>query len=270
VSGPFESRGQTGFTVIELLVAIALGGVVLGSTVGAISAQGRSAALQQGLADAQLTSRGIAELFQQDLRMSGYGMLGVSPDEDVDPLEYSQVGVKETVTLRGAYANIQTTLKQGAIAGSTNIIVDDPATGVFVTGEMILIDSGMNSEIRTITATTSVSGDLTIGLDAPLQYQYPVGPNVTQLEVVTWELDGTMLRRNGAVIADNVGSMDLEYIDHLGNIAVIPGDDLRSVLIDLRTAEPTTLPGSPEASSQLKTEVNVRNLAFRFTLGGDA
>ncbi|MFP6664881.1 MAG: prepilin-type N-terminal cleavage/methylation domain-containing protein [Deltaproteobacteria bacterium] len=258
---------QAGFTLIELLVAIALGGVVLGSTVGAMSAQGRSAALQQGFADAQLTSRGIAELFQQDLRMSGYGMLGVSPDQDVVPLEYAQLGTKKTVTLRGAYANIQTTLKQGAIAGSMNIVVDTPAAGSFATGEMILIDSGMNSEIRNITATTTISGDLTISLDAPLQYQYPVGPNVTQLEVVIWELEGKMLRRNGAVIADNVGSLDLQYIDHLGDIADQPGDNLRSVMIDLRTAQPTTLPGSPEASSRLMTEVNVRNLAFRFTLG---
>lgn len=258
---------ERGFTLMELLVAIALGGVVLGTMVGAVTAQGRSAAYQQGLADAQLSSRGIGELFQQDLRMAGFGMLGVSPTDDVPPLEYAVQGSRKTVTLRGAYSNVQTNLKQGASAGSTTLVVDPPAEGAFVTGEMVLVDSGMNSEVHTITGTATVGGDLTLNLDGSLAAQYPVGPNVTQLDVVVWELDGAMLTRNGAVIADNAQDVNLQYIDHLGAITNAPGEDLRAVLVNLRTAQPTKLADNPEASSQLDTEVNVRNLAFRFSLG---
>ena len=265
---PFLARADSrGFTLVELLVAIALSGIVLGTMVGAMTAQGRSAAYQQGLADAQLTSRGIGELFQQDLRMAGFGMLGVSPADDVPPLEYSVQGDREIVTLRGAYSNVQTNLRQGALAGSTTLVVEPPAAGSFSTGEMVLVDSGMNSEIRTITGTATVAGELTLNLDAPLAAQYPVGPNVTQLDVIVWELDGSMLTRNGAVIADNAQNFDLQYIDNLGVITDQPGEDLRAVLVDLRTAQPTRLPDNPEASSRLDTEVNVRNLAFRFSLG---
>ena len=50
-----NNQGEQGFSLIEMLVAIAIGGTILGSMVGAMTAQGRSASYQQGLVDAQLT-----------------------------------------------------------------------------------------------------------------------------------------------------------------------------------------------------------------------
>ena len=258
---------EDGFTMIELLVAIGLGGIVLGTMVGAVTAQGRSAAYQKGLADAQLAARGSGELFLQDLRMTGYGMLGVSSSAALSPLEYSAAGTTQTVTLRGAYGNVQTTLKQGAVAGSSNIIVDPPSEGSFVVGEMILIDSGLSSEIRTISGKSTSGGDLVLNLDTALVHQYPLGPSVTQLEEITWELEDGLLRRNDAVVAENVEGFLLQFLDQAGEASSEPGEDLRSVTIQLRTIEPSRLADNHEASSEVDTEVNLRNLGFRFSLG---
>jgi hypothetical protein len=68
-------------------------------------------------------------------------------------------------------------------------------------------------------------------------------------------------------MGDNMRELQLEFIDQDGDISSSPSDDLRAVKIVLRTAQATGLPDNPEASSTMQTEVNVRNLAFRFQMG---
>ncbi len=257
---------ERGFTIAELLMAAFIGLLVLGASWGAVAVQGRSAAQQTGLADAQATGRGAGTIILQDLRMAGFGMLGVSPDEDLSPIEYDESGGVTTLTLRGAFNNVQTTLKAGAVPGASTITVNPPADGSFVTGENLLIDSGLDSEVKVITSVSTVSGDLTIGLDSALDHQYPVGPNVIQLEDLIYTWDGALLLRNGQVLADNATGFDLQFVDQDGTVSVAPGDDLRSVILDVVAADPAPLPGSPPAKSTVSTEVNVRNLTFRFDL----
>lgn len=257
---------ESGLTIAELLMAAFIGLVVLGASWGAVAVQGRSAVYQTGLADAQATGRGAGTILLQDLRMAGYGMLGVSPDDDVPPLEFDQSGGVTTLTLRGAFANVQTTLKTGAAAGATSLTVNPPAEGSFITGESVLVDSGLDSEVKTITSVSTVGGDLTIGLDSALDHQYPVGPNVIQLEEVIYTWDQTMLQRNGQVVADNATEFELQFVDQDGTVSAAPGDDLRSVLLEMVAADPAPLPDSAVPQSTVETEVNVRNLTFRFDL----
>lgn len=257
---------ERGLTIAELLMAAFIGLVVLGASWGAVAVQGRSAVFQTGLADAQATGRGAGTILLQDLRMAGFGMLGVSPDEDLPPIEFDEAGGVTTLTLRGAFNNVQTTLQIGAPAGATSITVNPPAEGTFIAGENLLIDSGLDSEVKVITSVSTVGGNLTIGLDSALDHQYPVGPNVTQLEEIVYEWDEGMLTRNDQVVADAATEFELQFVDQDGNVTAAPGDDLRSVLLEIVAADPSPLPDSPVAHSTVETEVNVRNLTFRFDL----
>lgn len=257
---------ESGLTIAELLMAAFIGLVVLGASWGAVAVQGRSAAFQSGLADAQTSGRGAGTILLQDLRMAGYGMLGVSPDEDLSPIDFEQSGGVTTLTLRGAFDNVQATLKVGAPAGATSITVNPPANGAFIAGEDVLVDSGLDSEVKEITGVSTTSGDLVISLDSALNHQYPIGPNVTQIEEVVYTWDGTMLLRNGQVMADNATSFDLQFVDQDGTVSPQPGDDLRSVILELVAADPSPQPNAPVAQSAVETEVNVRNLTFRFDL----
>jgi hypothetical protein len=259
-------RGEAGFTIMELLMATFIGMVVLGTMWGAVAVQGRGAATQMGLADAQLASRGAGEVLLQDLRMAGFGMLGASKDSDIPPIEVTSVGAVTEITLRGAYTNTQTTIAGSTPAGSSSVTVLPPANGSFKVNELVLIDSGLNSEMKTITGISTSAGNLVVGLSSPLQFQYPLGPNVTQIEQVEYEYDGAILRRNGDVLVDNVPGFDLRYIDQAGNETPEPGDDLRSVIIELQAEQSSNLPGNHQAHASVDTEVNVRNLAFRATL----
>lgn len=257
---------EAGFTVMELLMASFIGLIVLGTMWGAVAVQGRGAATQIGLADAQLASRGAGEILLQDLRMAGFGMLGVAPTANVPPIEVETLGGVTQITLRGAYTNTQTTIAASTPAGSSTVTVLPPADGAFVVGQRVLVDSGLNSEIRTISSVSASGANLDLGLSAPLSFQYPIGPNVTQIEEVVYQYDGAVLRRNGEVLVDSVAGFELEYVDQDGSITDEPGQDLRSVLLALDAVQSSNLPGNTHAHAKIDTEVNVRNLAFRASL----
>jgi hypothetical protein len=257
---------EAGFTIMELLVATFIGMVVLGTMWGAVAVQGRGAATQMGLADAQLASRGASEVLLQDLRMAGFGMLGVSKDEAIPPIEVTTVGAVRTVTLRGAYTGTSTTIAASTPAGSSSITVLPPTEGAFRTNELLVIDSGLNSEIKTLSSVSAAGGNLVLGLSSPLEFQYPLGPNVTQIEEVEYSYDGAVLRRNDEVLVDSAGSFLLRYVDQNGTMTTDPSDDLRSVLLDMQAAQSSNLPGNLSAHAAIDTEVNVRNLAFRATI----
>ncbi len=256
---------EQGFSLIEMLVAIAISGAILGSMVGAMTAQGRSASYQQGLADAQLTSRAVGYLFQQDLRMAGYGMLGVGADTGLSPLEYANANGRQELTLRGAFGDIRSALLTSTSAGSSTIEVSVGSN--FGVGEIVLIDSGLSSETGVIAGAQVVGGALQIQLEDSLAHHYPTGTKVTEIEQVLWVLDNGVFRRNGSVMGDNLRDLQLDFIAENGDVAAAPGADLRAVRISLRSAQATGLPDNPEASSIMQTEVNVRNLAFRFPTG---
>lgn len=256
-------RDEGGFTVAELLVASFIGLVVLAITFGAMSVQGRSASYQAGLADAQMTGMGAGEILMQDLRMAGYGMLGVPPEANVPPLSMVTSAGILTVTMRGAYSNTVTTLASGAAVGASTIAA---TAGAFQPNNLVLIDSGVNAEVRTI-ASASGGGPITIGLGQALSHSYPPGPSVTQLEVVVWTLQNGLLRRNGAVVGESVGTFGLQFVDQNGTTGATVPDSLRAVLLNLVANQPNPLPDQAHpARSTVATEANLRNLAFRFTL----
>lgn len=251
----------------ELLVAAFMATFVLSVVFAAVRVQGRGAAMQSGVADAQLTARGAGELLTEDLRMAGYGMLGVAPEANVSALAVAQAGGVTTITMRGNYSDVATTLAVAAAVGVSTITVTPPPNGLaFKVGNLVVVDSGLASEVKTITNIGTNGGNLTIDLSSALVNSFPIGPEVTQLEVVTYTYDGTLLRRNGQVVADNASTFQLQYIDQTGAVTATPGPNVRSVVLSLVAQQPTKLPDNPRASSSMSTEANLRNLAFRFSL----
>ena len=265
-------RDEAGMTIMELLVGAGISLFVIGMVFSAVRVQGRSAAYQTGMSDAQITSRGAGELLLQDLRMAGFGMLGASPANAATypPIAVDASGGTTTVTLRGAFANVTTTLAGAASAGQTTLSVNPPASGAFTVGNLVLVDSGLSSEMFTIASVGSSAGLVQIGLSGQLQNAYPLGPFVTQIEVVNYtygtESGRKVLRRNGQVVAENAPVFQLQYVDENGVVSATPGTTVRSVMIDFQAAEPSALPDNPTAKSNVTTEANMRNLAFRFSM----
>lgn len=267
-TGRGRLRDESGMTIAELLVGAGISLFVIGTVFSAVRVQGRSAAYQSGLADAQITSRGAGELLLQDLRMAGFGMLGMSPADSATnpPVAVNTTSGVTTIVLRGAFSNVTTKLAGAATAGQNTLNVVSPATGSFTAGNLVLVDSGLSSEVFTI---AGVNGNQ-ITLSGQLQNSYPLGPFVTQIEVVnyTYGTEGgkKVLRRNGQVVAENIPTFQLQYVANDGTITSTPGSTVRSVMVNFQAAEPSGLPDNPTAKSNVTTEANMRNLVFRFSM----
>lgn len=257
--------GEAGNTIAELLVATFLALLVLLVVFAAVRVQGRSVAQQTGAADAQQTTRGAGEILAGDLRMAGYGMLSVPPGSGPRPIEVTQSAGVVTIVLRGNFQDIATSLVAAAPAGTSILTVTRPAgSAAFRVGALALVDSGLAAEVRTITAVGASGGDVTLHLDAPLQSAHPLGPNVSQIDVVRYAWDGRILRRNDEVLADDTASFSLRYVDQSGTVADAPGASLRAVQIALVARQGARPIDAAAASSTLAAETQLRNLALRF------
>lgn len=67
-----------GFTLVELLIAMAMSSIVLASVGAAYSSQVRSHVTQQMVADMQQNIRGAMYIMQREIRMAGYDLTGLT------------------------------------------------------------------------------------------------------------------------------------------------------------------------------------------------
>jgi type IV pilus assembly protein PilW len=67
-----------GFTLVELLIAMAMSSIVLASVVAAYSSQVRSHVTQQMVVDMQQNIRGAIYIMQREIRMAGYDPTGLT------------------------------------------------------------------------------------------------------------------------------------------------------------------------------------------------
>ena len=69
-------NSKAGFTLVEVMVAMAISGVVLASIVKVYSAQLKTHTTQQQVVEMQQTMRAILYLMERDIRMAGYAPQG--------------------------------------------------------------------------------------------------------------------------------------------------------------------------------------------------
>ena len=69
-------NSKAGFTLIEVMVAMAISGVVLASIAKVYSSQLKTHTTQQQVVEMQQSMRAVLYLMERDLRMAGYAPLG--------------------------------------------------------------------------------------------------------------------------------------------------------------------------------------------------
>ncbi|MBW2058342.1 MAG: prepilin-type N-terminal cleavage/methylation domain-containing protein [Deltaproteobacteria bacterium] len=118
--------GKPGFTLIELIVAMAVAGIVLAGAYEVFRAQQRTYMAQDQVAEMQQNARAAMNLLTKDLRMVGHGV----PDQwplQIGEETFSEMVVIDgrTLTLVGCFGSPASYLDASAARGDQKITVVD-------------------------------------------------------------------------------------------------------------------------------------------------
>lgn len=195
-----QKNGQCGFSLIELMVALAIGGIVLTGIYGAYQDQLRTSITQQRIVDMNQNLRVGTYMIERDLRMGGANPTGDAP------------------------AGITT-----ATANVLVIAMDDGGTDNVV-GNSNAIDDGIDNDGDDLVdeGSDGVDNDGDLLVDEDDEIEWYDGDTTDEGEVVMFDLNGGNLRRrfnasgsadptavaaNTEWIATNIDALNFVYLD---------------------------------------------------------
>jgi prepilin-type N-terminal cleavage/methylation domain-containing protein len=196
-------RDARGFTLTELLVTLAVLGLVMGAAAQLQVSSGLMLLRGENQAEAHQAARAVM-LMEDDLRMTGYGY----------PISLTRItaATATSVTFWADVTNGSTTLSATANAGATTLTVGTNAG--FKVGDTLYLINGNQWESRTI---ASLGGGTTITLAAATGASYPQGSQVGRAKqlVYAWA-GGTLTKDSGdgagaQVIATGIQTFQFSY-----------------------------------------------------------
>ena len=170
-------RDQRGFTLAELLITIAVLGMIMGAVLGVQMTSSTMFLRGENQAESQQSAR-ASMLLEEDLRMAGYGCPALGCTAPGTTAANCPAPAAGALVINAANAscvdfwadavNASTTLTAAAAAGATTLTV--ASTAAISTGNTIYVVNGNTSESRSVTAKTGTT--LTV---AALTNAYPQG-----------------------------------------------------------------------------------------------
>lgn len=91
-------RGEQGFTFVEVLIAMAIGGLLLGAVISTFVMQSKSYDVQEQMTDVVQTARAAMDMISREVRMAGYDPTGAG----FDGIPYHVAQLQLLADLRGA------------------------------------------------------------------------------------------------------------------------------------------------------------------------
>lgn len=223
-----------GYTLVELLIAMAIVGVIAGAVVGVQQVSQDIYTRAAALEDAQLGARAGLDRMANELRLTGSFWFGASGAGNAITAATAtcisfRADIDADTLSAGNSTGQEITLTAQAVSGSNSISVNQTTgwTGrnAFAAGEWVHIANGARREVKQIGA---YENGTSIPLATPLIFSFPISPQpatVRSVEAIKYYLDGTDLRRkinpsspcaspetiNGPGIVENVNNLSLTY-----------------------------------------------------------
>jgi prepilin-type N-terminal cleavage/methylation domain-containing protein len=200
---------QHGFTLTELLITMAISGVIMGAIVSTFIVQRRSYAMQEQITEMVQNVRTAMDMMVREVRMAGYGVpksqLSTWVDwvegftsnphvtaQDSKPVKLSFATCFEVAQLSEAASAGTTTLKLNLDSDGMKKFVDD-AGKVKKAKKVLYIGRNENAVIIEASASDK---KLTIDTDPTtkdtlegLRWSYPIGTPVELLAVITYDIE---------------------------------------------------------------------------------
>ena len=263
-------RAIKGFTIIELLIALFLAGIVTSAAMGIYITQHKQWLVQDDISDMQASIRAAAVELSTQIRMAGYNVPGGIPE-----LEAYNTN-PDTIVITYDSADIQDVqIEHQMPLPSAELRCDGhDLTGLY-DGDWIFIydpvaDTGEFFEISLVQYAASHIQHNTM----PLSRCYPPGSPILKLNRFKFYIDNSdtthpnlMVWAPGMgaqVYAENITNLNLQYVLSTGVVVNVPPvpDMVREVIIDIdaRTDKADDEFETPYRTRSLTTRVMVRNL----------
>jgi prepilin-type N-terminal cleavage/methylation domain-containing protein len=271
-------RKEKGFTLVELLVAMAISGIVVAAVYTAFVTQQKSYTVQNQVAETQQNARVGLDLIAREVRMAGYGQPAWSMNADTDggcfglchtvtdPVTVVDGGGSpDRITVIGCFDTAPPTLSQAVVSGAITLKVTD--AGVFDNTnnkDSIFIGGFENAKVTNKSGTTlTIDTDPDTSGNQGLVHNYDKGTEVNPVRAVTYYVEDDTLRRNenttggGQPLAENIEDLQITYANKIANISVLA----RSREIDPTYRDATH--GDHYRRRTLISNVNVRSLLYQ-------
>ncbi len=228
-----RARSDAGYTLIELLVALAVLGILVAQLFVVFNTQKRVYVTNERLLDVQEDARLVMDLLVNETRMAGYMVPQVAGISSIDggtgaadtlcvsdPSALDET-VVQAANNRFSRARISAFVGNGTVTLTTVAELDVDADGDtdFSVDQGIVIADGNRSHCATITDVDAGSGQIEFDPDVPNSALFNVG-NTRVTPAVIYEVDAGGLTRNGMLMSSEVEDLQVEYgVD-------VDGDDL--------------------------------------------
>ena len=273
-------RKDKGITLIELLVALVISGILIGAIYHTFIGQQKTYTVQDQVVDMQQSVRGSINRMMREIRMAGFGNVsmllpapyGSGPGVTVNGKTYNDVVNLDTpvagaVTILLGVGSTTLTAVPASNQVTVSSLTDSEGNTLFDTGNRKYVSVG-GVESYTI---TNITGK-TLTLSGNLTYNHSPGVLVYGIRAVSYQVNGTqtLLRdeNTGAgaqAVADNIESLQFGYLDANGNPPA-KNADIRVVQITLKArtgmsdAEYKTNGGYRER--QISSEAHLKNMGL--------
>jgi len=234
--------GEAGFTLLELLIAMALSLVVLGAAFSAFTYQDKAYRNQGQVTEMQQNLRAAADLIAQDLRMAGYGVPAGAVGSYVtwvamtaDP-EITDGGAgPDTLSIAAAF-DTGGSLAVDTLTGTTAFVVGAGEGANFnpVDRRAFFLGRNQAGVVQTVVGDTlTVDMDPVTPGNQGMAVDYPAGTPIEVVKVVTYHLVGTTLMRD-----ENLGEGDQPVVDNIEDFQVTRVGNTVTASLTARAAKP--------------------------------
>jgi prepilin-type N-terminal cleavage/methylation domain-containing protein len=219
-----RARRDAGYTLVELLIALAVLGILTAQLFVVFNTQKRVYVTNERVLDVQEDARLVMDLLVNETRMAGYmvpQVAGISSRDGgataadalcvSDPSALDETVVR-VATGRFTRARILTFVGNGTVtlASLADLDVDANGSTDFAVDQGIVIADGNRSHCATITDVDAVSGQIQFDPDMANSGLFNVG-NTRVAPAVIYEVGGGGLTRNGMLMSSEVEDLQVEY-----------------------------------------------------------
>ncbi|HEX9813658.1 MAG TPA: PilW family protein [Myxococcota bacterium] len=245
---------NSGFTIIELLIASALMAIVMVFTLQTFTVNNRTYVKIDSVVDTQQSVRAVASVLERDLRHAGMmvpegaAACGIDNDDAPDLLYVSDytatnptnsIGTFDGALIQNAIVNVNSgsnglTLDTLVIeAGAPDPSYDTDGNGINdsdfrVGGGAIIIDLmdlDRGSACGVVTAVNLGTNAITVNIKTTGLNGTPATAALTAVPALEYRVDTGRLYRNNLLLADGVEDLQIAYfLDSNGNNAVDVGE----------------------------------------------